>query len=386
MKRRNIRKIEKRNRAGELTGGHVYRARYEGPDGKERTRHFATKKDAVAWLNEQSARIVTGAYIDPNAGKVTFVQYAEEWRTRQVHRESTARDYETQLRLHTYPTLGGTQLGRLEPSQIQAWVRDLSSQMAPATVRKIHGIVAGILNDAVRDRRIASNPCAGTKLPEIPERQIVILRADQVLAIRRHMPTEYQALIHLAVATGVRQGEAFGLTADRVDFLRRQLRIDRQMIPGRGGPRFGPPKTKRSNRTIPIPQTLVEDLSEHVARFGVGDDGLLFTAQDGGPVRRSTFNGGPWRKATDKAGCKGATFHMLRHYYASLLIRYGESVKTVQARLGHATAAETLDTYGHLWPDSDDRTREAASAALWLPESHADLGTTGGQRASDTPA
>lgn len=87
------------------------------------------------------------------------------------------------------------------------------------------------------------------------------------------------------------------------------------------------------------------------------------------------------------AAAPSATFHWLRHYYASLLIRYGESVKTVQARLGHATAAETLDTYGHLLPDSDDRTRQAASTALLVPESTAETeGTTGGQRASDTPA
>lgn len=57
-------------------------------------------------------------------------------------------------------------------------------------------------------------------------------------------------------------------------------------------------------------------------------------------------------------------FHALRHYYASLLIRRGESVKTVQARLGHASAVETLDTYSHLWPDSDDRTRDAIDSVL----------------------
>jgi integrase len=61
---------------------------------------------------------------------------------------------------------------------------------------------------------------------------------------------------------------------------------------------------------------------------------------------------------------QGVTFHDLRHFYASLLIRHGESVKTVQARLGHATAQETLDTYGHLWPDSEDRTRAAVEMAL----------------------
>lgn len=387
MRRRNVRRVEKRNRAGEPTGGFTYRARYEGPDGKERTRHFKTKKEANRWLDERSAEIVTGTYVDPNAGNIPFKEYAEQWRHRQVHRASTASDYEVQLRLHAYPTLGSTRLNQLQPSQIQAWVRRLSETLAPATVRKIHGIVAGMLNDAVKDRRMASNPCAGTRLPEIPERRITVLTAEQVHGVWLHMTEEYKALVHLAAATGLRQSEAFGLTLDRVNFLKKEVTVDRQLVRLNGAYTFGPPKSRRSNRVIPIPAELVTALEEHVSEYGLGDDGLLFMARDRGPVRKSTFNGGPWRTATQQAGVGQATFHWLRHYYASLLIRYGESVKTVQARLGHATAAETLDTYGHLWPDSDDRTRQAASSALWLPESAPTTeGTTGGQRASNTPA
>lgn len=387
MRRRNIRKLEKRNRAGEPTGGFVYRARYEGPDGKERTRHFKTKKEATKWLNEQSAQIVTGTYVDPNAGRITFGEYAEEWRDRQVHRPSTASDYEVQLRLHAYPRLGSTRLNELQPGQVQAWVKGLSTTLAPATVRKIHGIVAGILNDAVKDRRIAFNPCEGTRLPEIPERKITILTPQQVHNIWANMTPQYKALVHLAASTGMRQSEVFGLTVDRLNLLQREVTVDRQLVRQEGAYTFGPPKSRKSNRVIPIPVELVAALEEHIATYGLGRDGLVFTARDRGPVRKSTFNGGPWKSAKEKAGAHDATFHWLRHYYASLLIRYGESVKTVQARLGHATAAETLDTYGHLWPDSDDRTRQAASTALWIPESVSETeGTTGGQRASDTPA
>ena len=76
--------------------------------------------------------------------------------------------------------------------------------------------------------------------------------------------------------------------------------------------------------------------------------------------------GDVWRAAVKAAGAPGGTgFHQLRHFYASLLIRHGESVKTVQARLGHASASETLDTYSHLWPDSDDRTRAAVDSVLF---------------------
>lgn len=339
------------------------------------------------WLDEQSAQIVTGTYVDPNAGKITFRDYAEAWRDRQVHRPSTASDYETQLRLHTYPTLGNTRLNELQQAQIQAWVKSLSENLAPATVRKIHGIVAGILNDAIKERRLTFSPCEGTRLPEIPERRITVLTPEQVQGIWIYMAAEYKALVHLAVATGMRQSEVFGLTIDRVNLLRREVTVDRQLVRRDGGYTFGPPKSRKSNRVIPIPAELVVALEDHLATFGLGKDGLVFTARDNGPVRKTTFNSGPWKTAKGKAGAHDATFHWLRHYYASLLIRYGESVKTVQARLGHATAAETLDTYGHLWPDSDDRTRQAASTALWVPASAAaNEGTTGGQRASNTSA
>ena len=92
--------------------------------------------------------------------------------------------------------------------------------------------------------------------------------------------------------------------------------------------------------------------------------GDLVFILDGGPISRQAF-GHKWRPVAGEVGLTtGTGIHSLRHYYASLLIRHGESVKTVQARLGHASAAETLDTYSHLWPDSDDRTREAVDQVL----------------------
>jgi integrase len=99
------------------------------------------------------------------------------------------------------------------------------------------------------------------------------------------------------------------------------------------------------------------------AEFPADTDGLVFTLS-AKPITRSVF-GHNWRTAVKASGLPAGTgFHALRHYYASLLIRHGESVKTVQSRLGHASAVETLDTYSHLWPDSDDRTRDAIDSVL----------------------
>jgi integrase len=101
------------------------------------------------------------------------------------------------------------------------------------------------------------------------------------------------------------------------------------------------------------------ELVEHVRVFGLGPEGLLFTNAADGAVWSNTWSVA-WRKAAAPLGIptrKG--FHQLRHYYASLLIQAGESVKVVQERLGHASAAMTLNVYSHLWPDSEDRTRKA---------------------------
>ena len=167
----------------------------------------------------------------------------------------------------------------------------------------------------------------------------------------------------LAAGTGLRQGEVFGLTVDRVDFLRRQLTVDRQLVtmPDRA-PYLAPPKTQASVRVVPLPQVVVDALAAHLAAWPA--DGFIFTSELGTPIRRTAFSDRVWRRAVKRAGLSGVTPHSLRHFYASLLIRHGESVKTVQARLGHASAAETLDTYSHLWPDSDDRTRAAVDSVL----------------------
>lgn len=342
--------------------GRRWRARHVTDDGRERTRSFDRKVDAQRWLDEQTTAVVTGQYVEPGAGKITFRDYAERWRKIQVQRDSSAAHVETMLRRHTYPAFGDRPLAAILPSDIQAWVKGL--QLAPATVGVVHGIASTIFKAAIRDRRIVGNPCDGTRLPKVQRKQIVPLTTEQVTAIHDALPAELRAVVTLAAGTGMRQGECLGLTMDRINFLKRTVTVDRQLVTVQGqSPRFGPPKTTASNRTIPLPQVVVDALAAHLAEFPAGVDGLVFTV-GGKPISRGTF-GHRWRPAAAAAELPARTgLHALRHYYASLLIRHGESVKVVQSRLGHATAAETLDTYSHLWPDSEDRTRDAIDSVL----------------------
>ena len=208
----------------------THRARFRDATGKEHARHFTRKVDAQRWLDEMTAAMVTGQYVDPAAGRVTVREFAERWRASQVHRPTTAAHVETMLRRHVYPTLGQKPLSSVLPSDVQALVKRLSLDLAPATVGVVHRILAGIFKAAVRDRRIVASPCEGTKLPKIHRRRVEPMTLEAVQALAEAMPDRYRALVTLAAGTGLRQGEVFGLTVDRVDFLRRQLTVDRQLV------------------------------------------------------------------------------------------------------------------------------------------------------------
>jgi integrase len=239
--------------------------------------------------------------------------------------------------------------------------------LAPATIGVLHGIVSSVMRSAVRDRRLVANPCEGTRLPKLERQQVVPLTTEQVAVLAAEAPGELRALVTFAAGTGMRQGEVLSLTVDRLNMLKREVTVDRQLVtmPGQP-PRLGPPKTRASVRTIPLPQVVVDAVAAHLAAYPPGTDGLVFTL-GGDRISRQAF-GHQWRPMAKAAGLPtGSGMHALRHYYASLLIRHGESVKTVQARLGHASAVETLDTYSHHWPDSDDRTREAIDTVVGSP-------------------
>ncbi|HET6752612.1 MAG TPA: tyrosine-type recombinase/integrase [Jiangellaceae bacterium] len=338
-----------------------WRARFRGPDGRERARHFARRTDAQRWLDEQATSTLTGLWVDPKAGKVTFAEYARAWQAAQVHRRNTALAVDSALRVHALPVFGDRPISSIRRSEVQAFVKALGERLAPSTVATVYQHVRSVFRAAGVDRVIASSPCQRIALPRREREQVVPLPTDTVIAIAAGMPERLAAMVTLMAGTGLRPGEAAGVTADRVDFLRRTIRVDRQLLETRP-PSFGPPKTQASYRTVPLPQVVVDVLAAHMASFPPGEHGLIFCQRDGRALNRNKV-GLAFNKAAASAPT-GTRLHSLRHYYASLLIRHGESVKVVQARLGHASASETLDTYSHLWPDSEDMTRAAVDDVL----------------------
>ena len=286
-----------------------YRARWrEYPSGPQKARQFARKGDAERFLDGIRGDLARGVYIDPAGGRTLFGDYAETWRGGQVHRRSTATQAERYLRIHAYPKLGRRPMGAIRRSEIQAWVREQSEELSPGSVEVVYRWVATIFKAAVADRLIASSPCTGITLPKRPDNEIVPLTVGEVQAMAGAVPDRYKALIVFAAGMGMRQGECFGLTVDRVDFLRRQVRVDRQLIGVRAGiPEFGPPKTKAGFRTIPMPDTVGVALAAHLARYRSGPAGLVFTNMIDNPIRRGT-SGEMWHRAAGlvlRAGLSG---------------------------------------------------------------------------------
>lgn len=128
-------------------------------------------------------------------------------------------------------------------------------------------------------------------------------------------------------------------------------------------------------RTIPLPQVVIDALSAHLARYGEGPERLIFTRPRGGPLRRTTFSDVCQAAAAPPGIQTGDGFHQLRHFYASVLIKAGESVKVVQERLGHRSAQMTLDVYSHLWPEDEDGTRTAVDSVLAYGDVGGGVGT-----------
>jgi integrase len=339
-----------------------YRARWrEYPNGPQRTKTFTRKRDAELFLADVQHRLLAGTYTPPEAGKITVSAYAEEWLHRRHWAASTAESVERMLRLHILPELGRWPLAGLRRAHIEQWAAALP--LAPSSVRTLHRTLSSLLASAVEDERIPRNPASRARLPKVVDEQVVPMTVDEVRALTGAMVEHVRAAVVVAAGTGLRQGELFGLTVDRIDFLRRELRVDRQLwSPRIGRPVFAAPKSKASCRTVALSQVVVEALAAHLAAFGPGDDGVVFHTMPGTPVSR-VLGGDYIRAAVKRAALSSVTWHSLRHHHASTLLSAGVSPALVAERLGHDIQT-LMRTYAHVVRSDDDRVRAVVDEHL----------------------
>jgi integrase len=339
--------------------GRRYKARWINEDGNERSASFTSQKAANAHL----VRVVRGEFVN-STGKLTFREYFDQWSPHQVWAPATVVKVSQAIDSVTF---GNIPLERLKPSHVQAWVKQMTDKpLAPNTIRSRLNHVRAVIRAAVADRAIPFDVTTTVTLPRArrAEAAMVIPTTAQVGAAMQHAPEQFSAFVAVCAFGGLRLGEAAGLRVSDIDFMRREIHVERQAQLVNGGkvelhpPKFG------SERTIYVPAELITILSEHVRVHVSGDDPerWMFPGTNGDPLHQNSADY-LWRKTRATSGV-GFRLHDLRHFYASGLIAAGCDVVTVQRALGHSAASFTLNTYSHLWPKAEDRTRKAAAHML----------------------
>ncbi|MFE1295508.1 tyrosine-type recombinase/integrase [Streptomyces sp. NPDC058731] len=376
--------------------GMRYRARYIGPDGTEKSKSFPDRQKRLAekWLTDIASDMSRGQYIDPRAARITFKSYAEKWL--ETHHIDPASQVvvEQRLRLHAFRLIGSRPLDSFRPEHIRGLVSALENDPAVSGgyARNIYGDVRAVLSAAVDDGLLPRNPCAAKSVrpPAAEQRRVVPWLPAQVHAVRAALPHRYQTMVDVGAGCGLRQGEIVGLAEDALDFDGGLIRVVRQVKLIRGKAVFAPPKCNKE-RDVPLPPSVAEALRAHMDTFKPVEitlpwrkpDGpkisarLLFTNTAGGLVWRSNFNIQEWKPALASAGliaeagedgkyqsAREHGMHALRHFYASVLLDAGESIKAVSEYLGHSDPGLTLRVYAHLMPSSQERTRKAVDAIL----------------------
>jgi integrase len=362
--------------------GTLWRVRYRTPDNRQTDRRgFTTKRDAEAFAATVEFSKLRGEYVAPSRARVTVGELGPDWLARQQGhlKPSSYRPLEATWRLRVQPRWGAVSLGDIRPSAVQSWITDLGRDtdgrkgLGASVVQRSHQVLAAILADAVRDRMIATNPAAGTKLPRKTRKRPVYLTHRQVAALAE-ASGPHGPLVLLLAYTGLRWGEATGLRVRDLDMLRKRATVSENAVWVGSEVFVGTPKTHKA-RAVPLPAFLLPELARQCE--GKGREDLLFPGEDGGYLGRSHTGSGWFDKAVTRAKLPKVSPHDLRHTAASLAVSAGANVKAIQRMLGHASAAMTLDLYADLFDDDLD----AVAARLDDARSRENVGTMWAQSA-----
>jgi integrase len=335
-----------------------YRVRWRTPDGKSRSKTLKRRVDADRFLTSVEHSKDVGTYLEPSRSKVTAGAWTRQWLAGQTHlKPSTRARYGSIVDAHILPRWDGTPISHVTHADVQTWISGID--LAPASVRYIHRVFSLIMELAVRDKRIPSNPATGVRLPQAANPDKRFLTPEQVhhladAAAQYPIPEvgeQYRVLILVLAFCGLRWGEMAALRVKRVDLMRRRLTVAESVVQVGSRLVWGTPKSDAA-RSVPIPRSLVPMLTEVVA--GKGADDLVFTTWRGKPLRNLNFRRDVFDRAAQDANLGKLTPHELRHTAASLAVSAGANVKAVQRMLGHASAAMTLDVYAGLFDDDLD--------------------------------
>ena len=346
---------------------------YDPNTGKQIQRSISgkTQKEVAQKLKAATAAIDAGTYIPPC--KETLASWLDMWFSEYLGgiKPLTVANYEIQINKHLKPGLGTIRLDNLNPHTIQRFYNGLGNgeiaTLSPKTVKNIHGVLHKALHQAVLNGYIRTNPADACVLPKIQKPEIRPLEHEQIVSLLKELPDEaYGNLFLVALFTGMRQGELLGLSWEAVDFKSGIITVKQQLQRKDGAYFLCAPKSGKPRMIAPAPFVLdalkQEQRKQQENRKNAGSLwenkwNLVFTDAIGKNLVRRTVDK-HFKNIVENSGLESCRFHDLRHTYAVNSLQAGDDIKTVQANLGHATAAFTLDVYGHV---SEKMRRDSAN-------------------------
>lgn len=339
---------------------------------------FPRQKDADAALRKILNELDANRYLEPS--NESFSSYMDFWFTSHYQKrikETTAssRKYLMDKHLNRENPFANKPLSKITTEDIDAFYNlKLDKEYSTSTIRKLHQLLNQAFGQAVKWKKISSNPVINADPPSVKKEEMKIWSFDEIDSFLNQCKGERHYLTFLlAIYTGMRKGELLGLKWNDIDFGKKSIRIHRSLshIPNKGY-LLSTPKTKKSKRQVPIPDSLVKELKAHkerqeTQRKRLGehyqDQDLVIcteigTLQDPRNVLRVM------KRISKAANVTSIRFHDIRHTHASILISEGVDIVRVAARLGHSDPTITLKNYAHLIPNQDDEVADIFHNAI----------------------
>ncbi|TQE28557.1 site-specific integrase [Streptomyces ipomoeae] len=387
--------------------GKCTRYRVKGIPGVK-DRSFDTLNDAKTWLAQAQTDARPGEFVDPRNGAISLKDYiATHWWPTRSGDPSTLERIEQRVRRHIVPHLGALPLNNLGTEALRGWKKRLEKDLGPTSIRLVRATLSSVLQAAVEDRRLARNPCRASTVrpPAAAPGRVEAWPPERVLAVRAALPERYRVLAEIGAGLGLRQGEAFGLAREDIDFDEEVVHVRRQVKMVRTKLCFALPKGRKV-RDVPLPPSVAKAIRQHMEIFAPvpvtmpWDDSrpaetaveakhrrprtynLLVTGRERKAINRNYFNSYTWKPALAGAGViapleesapdgsrvwepsREHGYHALRHFYASEQLEAGESVVSLARWLGHSDPGFTLRKYAHFLPRAGARGNAAIDAVF----------------------
>lgn len=347
-----------------------WRVEWYTPGGAHRSKTFPTRKAAEAFVHRVELEKAEGLYRDPSAAKIPLEARAWAWlEGRPDLRPSTRKLYETLLRRHVLPRLGSVAVGALRPADVRRFLGSLSSSgVGERTVRACRQVLHTILEEAVRDGVLPSNPARYARAPRPQRPELRVPTPEEVERLVGATDAAWRPLVLLLAYGGLRIGEALGLERQDLDLLARRVHVRRQAVEVAGRVELAEVKTAAGRRVVALPGFVAEALARHLEGRPDDPEALVFADGRGGPVRRTNWRRRVWAPVVRAVGLEGLRPHDLRHFAASVAVAAGAHPRALQARLGHSTSQVTMDVYASVLPGLDEtlaeRLEELRTAAV----------------------